>query len=173
MFATVSHFQPSLVFSGKAGAYQSGSPYVTQHNITFFAFSIIIEGTTEKAMQFILPVKPIYNKNLGFIERRTYFWTLQRNSNKQVSINWHHLCHEKNYDVLFRAALYRHMLVLHKDVLFHSNSWFPALPPSIKLGWKWLPLSNTLAYNDMAKITAVKSFIVQIHECESLLMPTG
>ncbi len=32
---------------------------------------------------------------------------------------------------------------------------------NIKLGWKWLPLANTLAYNDTAKITAEKSFIVQ------------
>jgi hypothetical protein len=39
----------------------------------FFAFSIIIEGTTEKVLQFIMPLESIYNKNLGFIEQKTYF----------------------------------------------------------------------------------------------------
>jgi hypothetical protein len=33
----------------------------------FFAFSLIIEGTTEKVLQFIMPLKSIYNQNLGFI----------------------------------------------------------------------------------------------------------
>ncbi len=32
-----------------------------------FAFSLIIEGTTEKVFLFIMP---IYNKNLGFIEQK-------------------------------------------------------------------------------------------------------
>jgi hypothetical protein len=32
----------------------------------------------------------------------------------------------------------------------------------IRLGWKWLTLGNTLAYYDMAKIAAVKSFTVQV-----------
>jgi hypothetical protein len=33
-----------------------------------FAFSLIIEGTTEKVLQFIMPLKSIYNKNFGIIE---------------------------------------------------------------------------------------------------------
>ncbi len=37
----------------------------------------------------------------------------------------------------------------------------PPPPPNIRLGWKLLTLANTLAYVDMAKIAAVKSFIVQ------------
>jgi hypothetical protein len=41
---------------------------------------------------------------------------------------------KKKFHDLFRGALYRLILVLHKDALFHSNGWFPALPPSIKLG---------------------------------------
>jgi hypothetical protein len=40
-----------------------------QHN---FSFSIIKEGTTEKVLQFIMPLDSIYNKNLGFIEQKTY-----------------------------------------------------------------------------------------------------
>ncbi len=45
------------------------------HNGTahFFAFSIIIEGTTEKVLQFIMPLKSINNQNLGFIEQNPYF----------------------------------------------------------------------------------------------------
>ncbi len=41
-----------------------------QWNTTFFAFSMIIEGTTEKAFHFIMPLKSIYN---GFIEQKMYF----------------------------------------------------------------------------------------------------
>jgi hypothetical protein len=33
---------------------------------TFFAYSFFIEGTTEKMLQFIMPIKSIYNKMLGF-----------------------------------------------------------------------------------------------------------
>jgi hypothetical protein len=36
----------------------------------FFAFSMIIEGTTEKVLQFVMPFKSIYSKNLGFIEQK-------------------------------------------------------------------------------------------------------
>jgi hypothetical protein len=39
----------------------------------FFAFSLIIEGTTDKVLQFIMPPKTIYNKNLGFIKQKMYF----------------------------------------------------------------------------------------------------
>jgi len=46
-----------------------------------FAFLIITEGTTGKALQFIMPLKSIYMKNLGFITQKMYFCTLQRGSN--------------------------------------------------------------------------------------------
>jgi hypothetical protein len=75
----------------------------------FFAFSIIIEGTTEKVLQFIMPFKSRYNHNIGFIEQKMYFWMLQRDSNKKTSINWHYFCHEKISEDLFRAALYKLM----------------------------------------------------------------
>jgi hypothetical protein len=39
----------------------------------FFAFSLIIEGATEKVLQFIMPVKSIYNKNLGFVGQKMFF----------------------------------------------------------------------------------------------------
>jgi hypothetical protein len=52
-----------------------------------FAFSLIIEGATEKVLKFIMPLKSIYNRNLGFIEQKMYFLTLQRVSSKKNSIN--------------------------------------------------------------------------------------
>ncbi len=44
--------------------------------------------------------------------------------------------------------------------VFHSGSLL-VLPTNIRLGWKSMQVANTLAYYDIAKITAVKSFIVQ------------
>jgi hypothetical protein len=38
-----------------------------------FVFSLIIEGTTEKVLQLIMPVKSIYNRNFGFIEQKNVF----------------------------------------------------------------------------------------------------
>ncbi len=39
----------------------------------FFAFSLIIEGTTEKVLQFKMPLKSIYNRNFGFNEQQCIF----------------------------------------------------------------------------------------------------
>ncbi len=36
--------------------------------LPIFVFSLITEGTTEKVLQFKKSLKPIYNKNFGFIE---------------------------------------------------------------------------------------------------------
>ncbi len=66
----------------------------TQRNSTFFAFSLITEGATEKVLQFIMPLKSIYNKNPGFVEQKMYFWTIQIGSNDKKYINWHYFCHE-------------------------------------------------------------------------------
>ncbi len=38
-----------------------------------FAFPFIIGGTAEKVLQFIMPLKSIYNKNLGLVELKMYF----------------------------------------------------------------------------------------------------
>jgi hypothetical protein len=38
-----------------------------------FAFSLIIEGTTEKVLQFIMPLESIYNRNFGFIKQKNVF----------------------------------------------------------------------------------------------------
>jgi hypothetical protein len=47
--------------------------FVGEWNSTFFAFSLIIECATEKVLQLIMPLKSIYNQNLGFIEQKLYF----------------------------------------------------------------------------------------------------
>jgi hypothetical protein len=44
--------------------------FFTMEQHHFFTFSLITEGTTEKALQFILPLKSIYNKNFGFNEEK-------------------------------------------------------------------------------------------------------
>jgi hypothetical protein len=45
----------------------------TQWNSAFFAFSLIIEGTTEKVLQFIMPLKSFYNRNFVSIEQNMNF----------------------------------------------------------------------------------------------------
>jgi hypothetical protein len=39
----------------------------------FFAFSMIIEGTTEKVLQFSMLIMSIFNQNLGFTEKVCIF----------------------------------------------------------------------------------------------------
>ncbi len=39
-----------------------------------FAFSVLIEGTTEKVLQFKMPLMSIYNRNFGFIEQKNVFF---------------------------------------------------------------------------------------------------
>ncbi len=96
----------------------------------FFAFSLIIEGTTEKVLQFIMPQKSISDQNLGFIVQIMYFWTLRRASNNEQLLIFIIFVLKYFSDDLFIAAPYRLMLILHKDVLFHyllnlysQNSW--------------------------------------------------
>jgi len=43
---------------------------IEQH---IFAFSSIKEGTTEKMLQGIMSLKPIYNKNFCFVEQKCIF----------------------------------------------------------------------------------------------------
>ncbi len=64
----------------KRGGSQDGSnlELYDQWNSTFFAFSLIIEGTTEKVFHFIKPLESIYNRSFGFIDQKMYFWQLQR-----------------------------------------------------------------------------------------------
>jgi len=45
----------------------------SQWNSAFFAFSLIIEGTTEKVLQCMMPFKSVHNRNFGFIEQKNVF----------------------------------------------------------------------------------------------------
>jgi hypothetical protein len=56
-----------------------------QWNSRLLAFSLIIEGTTEKVLQFIVVLKSIYNKNLGFIE--VFLNTIERFKTRKTLIN--------------------------------------------------------------------------------------
>jgi hypothetical protein len=38
-----------------------------------FTFKLIIEGANEKVLQFIIPLKFMYNKNVGFSEQKCIF----------------------------------------------------------------------------------------------------
>jgi hypothetical protein len=40
----------------------------------FFEFPSIIEGTTEKVLQFIKPLMSIKNRDFGFIEQKNIFF---------------------------------------------------------------------------------------------------
>jgi hypothetical protein len=45
-----------------------GLPLYSNGTAWFFAFKLIIEGTTEKVLQFVMPLQSIYNQNLCFDE---------------------------------------------------------------------------------------------------------
>jgi hypothetical protein len=58
----------------KSGNFGQNSPnLLLTMEQRFFTFSLIIEGTTEKVLQFIMPLKSIYSKNLCFDEEKMYF----------------------------------------------------------------------------------------------------
>ncbi len=76
-------------------------PTIQMEQHVFLLFSLIKEGTTEKVLQFIMPLRSIYNQNLGFIEQNCIFEHLQRGSNNKESINSHYFCHENIFLVTF------------------------------------------------------------------------
>jgi hypothetical protein len=80
---------------------------------------MIIEGTTEKVLQFIMPLKSIYNRNFGFTEQKCIFeHNREFQARKSLLIDTILAMKKVSVD-LFRAAPYMLMLVLHKDALFH------------------------------------------------------
>ncbi len=91
---------------------------ILQWNNTFFDFSVIIVGTREKVLKFTMPLRSIYNQNIGFIEQILHFGALQRGLNNEESINWHYIWWP------IQSFPYMFMLVLHKDALFHCK-WRP------------------------------------------------
>jgi len=84
-----------------------------------FVFSFIIEGSTEKVLQFKITFKSIYNKNLCIIEQKSIleqFTEVQWILNLLIDIIF---VMKFFSDDLFRAAPYCLMLVLNKDAMFH------------------------------------------------------
>ncbi len=51
-----------------------------------FSFWLIIEGATEKVLQFIMERKSIYNNNLGFIEPKMYFWHYREAQTRKIRL---------------------------------------------------------------------------------------
>jgi hypothetical protein len=74
------------VFLGKEGGIQHVL-WIGQLNSTFFAFSLIIEVTTEKVLKFKMPLKSIYNQNLGFIEQKNVFLNTTERFKQEKYIN--------------------------------------------------------------------------------------
>jgi hypothetical protein len=74
------YLQNRLIQTSQTGGQRYGdtSPFSIpwteyQWDSTFLAFSLIIDGTTEKVLQFIIPLWSISNHNLDFIELKIYF----------------------------------------------------------------------------------------------------
>ncbi len=77
-----------------------------QWNSTYLAFSLIVEGITEKVLQIIILLSQFTFTTVVSMHKKLFLNTAERNNNK--SINWHYFCHDKFFSVdLFRAALYR------------------------------------------------------------------
>ncbi len=49
----------------------------------------------------------------------------------------------------------------HPSLIFSSHLRLQALVAIIRLGWKWLALTNALAYNAAVRVTDLKCFIEQ------------
>jgi len=77
-----------------------------------------MEAATEKVLQFIMQLKSIYNKNLCFIEQCIFGPCREVRTRKRLLIYIIFAMIIFSND-LFRATLYRLVLVLHKDALFH------------------------------------------------------
>jgi hypothetical protein len=86
-----------------------------EHHV--FSFGLIIEGTTtEKVLQFKMPLKSIGNQTLRFIEQEMYYREVQT-----IKIYYLTLFLSWKYfpDGLFRGAPCKLILVLRKDTLFN------------------------------------------------------
>jgi hypothetical protein len=63
----------------------------TQHKYDWqhaFAFSFVIEGTTEKVLKFVMPLKSIYNKNIynkniAFIVQKNVLLTTEEKKSRK------------------------------------------------------------------------------------------
>jgi hypothetical protein len=60
----------------------------------FFVFSWYIEGTTEKVLQFIMPLNSIYNKKLGLIEQECIYEHYREVQTIEKSLKCNYFFHE-------------------------------------------------------------------------------
>jgi hypothetical protein len=82
---------------------------------------LIIDGTTEKVLKFLMPLKSIHNINFGFIEQKCIFEPYRKFQARKTLLFDIIFAMKKISVDLFRAAPYMLLLVLHKDALFHCD----------------------------------------------------
>ncbi len=75
-----------------------------------FIFPFIIEGAAKKVFQFIMPMEPIYNKNICFNEQKCILKYIF----KIILLLFSKICSV----YLFRAALSKLIFALHEGDLF-------------------------------------------------------
>jgi hypothetical protein len=92
---------------------------VLQWNSTFYEFSLIIDGPTEKLLQFIIPLSQFTTETLVSWNKNVFLNTTESFKQENIYKLTLFLPLKKVSVDLFRAAPYMLMLVLHKDVLFH------------------------------------------------------
>ncbi len=93
---------------------------LAQWNSTFLHFQLLQRAPQKRCCNLQCHLSPYKTKPSVSLNKKRIF--KHYNSYKKTSINKHYFCHKKNSDDLFRATLYRLMLVLHKDVLFHNSN---------------------------------------------------
>ncbi len=64
--------------------------------------------------------------------------------------------------VIMLSAIMLNVIMMYNHIVRHQQKLYLAfaLPTNIKLGWKILPLKNTLAYFAIASVMNEKSFIM-------------
>ncbi len=88
-----------------------------EHRI--FSLSFIIEGTTEKLLQFKMPMEAICYKNFCFKDQNVIFNTIEKVKTMNNLYNYNIFLNCGSV-YLFSAAPYKFICTYHEDVLFHS-----------------------------------------------------
>ncbi len=86
----------------------------------FFAFSLIIEGATDKVLQSIITLKSVNNKNIRFNAQKRFFEHYRENQTiKNLSIDIIIFVMKPFFLMTSQSCHYRFLLVLNSDALFH------------------------------------------------------
>ncbi len=124
-----------------------------QWNSAFLRWSFITEGTTEKVLQFKMPLKSIYIKTFVLLSKNVFLNTAERLKDWTIFKITSFYCSV----YLFRAALCKLVFVLHKEVKTMNNlcfcliKWF-SLPFQSWPLWVFLyyvKMRSSLSYNQM------------------------